>query len=90
MEIYYLERSGIVQFYEGWGAEGCPHSHLRRSSVLPAGHDMGNDTGMALFAHVNAINFNDALAWVKASDGCYSAYQERKRERNVSIKSYQL
>lgn len=39
---------------------------------------MGDDTRMALFAHVDAVYFNDTLTRVKASDGRHSTFQGRE------------
>lgn len=74
----------VVRFSLQRGQEQCTWeqrhraSYLRGSPVLPAGRDMGDDTRMALFAHVDAVHFNDALTWVKASDGRHSAFEERE------------
>lgn len=55
-------------------------SHLCGPPVLPAGCDVGDDTGVALFAHIDAVHFNDALAWVKAGDCCNCAFWQRETE----------
>lgn len=38
--------------------------YLRRSAVFPAGCDMGDHTGVTLFAHINAIDLDNALTRV--------------------------
>lgn len=62
------------------GAERCLQSYLCGMPVLPAGCDVGDDTGVAFFAHIDAIHFNDALTRVKACDCRNGAFWETGRE----------
>lgn len=63
-----------------------PPAHLCGTSVLPACSYMSDDTGMALFAHIDAIHLDDALARMETCDGCHCAWRETEtRKRNGSI-----
>ena len=53
-------------------AEG---TYLRWSPVLPAGRDMGNNTGVCLFADIDSIDFDDTLSWVKTSSCSHSSFK---------------
>lgn len=39
---------------------------------------MGDDAGVALLADVDPVDFDNALSWVKASNGCHCTYGKQR------------
>lgn len=56
--------------------------HLRGPSVFPACSDMSDDAGVALFAHIDTVHLDDALARVETGDGCHSAWRETETSKD--------
>lgn len=57
-------------------------THLRGPPVLSARGDVSDDTGVALLAHVDAVDLDDALARVETRHGRHCAWRGDRVERH--------
>lgn len=73
-----------MQNHKWWLLSESPNLH--GAPVLPASGHVGNNAGMALFADIDPIHFDDTLSGVKTSSCCHCSCRTQYEKLPISIK----